>query len=219
MIETALFDVDGTLLDSNAAHAAAWHDALAEFGYDIPVQRIRPLIGMGGDRILPLIDPALDDGTEPGASIGKRRGALFLAQYVDSIVPTRGARELLVALRERGVRRVIATSAQPGELDRLLARGDLGPLFDARATADDAASSKPAPDIVAAALERSGSPAARAVLIGDTRYDIESAHAAGIRAIGLLCGGSSRAELQAADEIYADPGELLAALDFSKAAA
>ena len=219
MIETALFDIDGTLFDSNGAHAAAWHDAFAEFGYDVPIERIRPMIGMGGDRILPQIDPALDARDGTGKAITGRRKTLFLERYVETLEPTRGAGDLLAALRERGIACVIATSAQADELDRILGRAGFKPLFDAVSSADDAASSKPAPDIISAALAKSGTSPGRAIMIGDTRYDIEAAHRAGVKAIALLCGGSTRDELRAADAIYADPGELLAGLADSALAA
>ncbi|GAC1544749.1 MAG: HAD family hydrolase [Candidatus Velthaea sp.] len=219
MIETALFDVDGTLFDSNGAHAAAWHAAFAEFGYDIPVERIRPMIGMGGDRILPQIDPALHAQGGTGKAITACRKIIYLERYVASVEPTRGARDLLLALRERGIRRVIATSGETDELERVLSRADFKPLFDAFSTANDAPRSKPAPDIISAALERSGSQPDRAVMIGDTRYDVEAAHRGGVKAIALLCGGSTREDVRAADAIYADPGELLAGLATSALAA
>ncbi|MFN2461886.1 MAG: HAD family hydrolase [Candidatus Velthaea sp.] len=219
MAAVALFDIDGTLIDSNGAHAAAWHDALAEAGYDVPVERIRPLIGMGGDRILPEIDPGLNDEDGAGKAIAERRKAIFLERYLAGIQPTTGARDLLEALRRRGLRCIIASSAKRAELDKLLARGELGPLIDDASTSDDASSSKPAPDIVTAALAKAKVDARDAVLIGDTRYDVEAAQRAGVVAIGLLCGGSDAASLSGAAAVYADPAALLAALEESPLAA
>ncbi|HEX3549869.1 MAG TPA: HAD family hydrolase [Candidatus Elarobacter sp.] len=213
MTTAVLFDVDGTLIDSNDAHARAWVAALAEAGYDVPFERVRPLIGMGGDRVLPALVPKLRDDTEPGKSITARRLAIFKERELPNIRPTPGARELLEAVRARGARVVVATSAKKSELDDLLARGDLGPLVDVASTSDDAESSKPAPDIVEAALRKGGVAARDAVLIGDTKYDVEASQRAGVPCVALLCGGNPRETLAAADAIYADPAELIGALD------
>ena len=151
MTRAVLFDVDGTLVDSVDAHARAWAAAFAEAGYPIPIERIRPLIGMGGDRILPALIPSLREDREPGKTIAARRAAIFRERELPSVRPARGARELLLAVRARRARVVVASSAKKDELDGLLARGDLGPLVDVASTCDDADSSKPAPDIVDAA--------------------------------------------------------------------
>ena len=168
MTKAVLFDVDGTLIDSNDAHARAWVAALAEAGHPVPFERVRPLIGMGGDRVLPALVPGLRDDAEPGKTITKRRLAIFKERELPHIAPTRGARELLERVRERGARVVVASSAKKAELDDLLARGDLGPLVDVASTSDDAESSKPAPDIVHAALQKAGVEARDAVMVGDT---------------------------------------------------
>jgi HAD superfamily hydrolase (TIGR01509 family) len=210
--EAVLFDVDGTLIDSNDAHARAWVAALAEAGFTVPFERIRPLIGMGGDRLLPAAVPGLSDDAEPGKTIAARRGAIFKERELAGIGPTRGARALLEAVRARGARVVVATSAKKSELDELLARGALGPLVDEASTSDDADDSKPAPDIIEAALRKAGVAAASAVLVGDTRYDIEAAHRAGVACVALRCGGNDPATLRRADAIYEDPAELSGAL-------
>ncbi|HTD37684.1 MAG TPA: HAD family hydrolase, partial [Candidatus Limnocylindrales bacterium] len=166
-----LFDVDGTLIDSNDAHARAWVAALAEAGYEVPFERVRPLIGMGGDRVLPELVPGLSDETEPGKSIIKRRLAIFKERELPHLRPTRGARELLEATRARGARVIMATSAKGAELKDLLAVGDFEPLVDEASTSDDADSSKPAPDIVTASLQKANVAANEAVMVGDTKYD------------------------------------------------
>jgi HAD superfamily hydrolase (TIGR01549 family) len=213
MTRAVLFDVDGTLIDSNDAHARAWVAALSEAGFDVPFARIRPLIGMGGDKILPAVAPGTSDDTEPGKTILQRRLEIFKQQELDRLRPTRGARELFEAVRARGARVVIATSAKQAELDDLLARGELGPLVDVASTSDDAPNSKPDPDIIAAALRKAGVEASDAVMAGDTKYDVEAAHHANVACVALLCGGSDRAALHEADAIYSDPAELMAALD------
>jgi HAD superfamily hydrolase (TIGR01509 family) len=210
--KAVLFDVDGTLIDSNDAHARAWVAALAEAGYDVPFERVRPLIGMGGDRMLPELVPGLSDESEPGKTILKRRLALFKERELPGLRPTRGARELLEAVRSRGARVVVATSAKKAELADLLAVGDLGPLVDVASTSDDADESKPAPDIVTAALKKAAVAPAEAVMVGDTKYDVEAAHKAGVPCVALQCGGNDPATLRTADAVYADPAALKDAL-------
>ncbi len=212
MTQAVLFDVDGTLIDSNDAHARAWVAALAEAGHPVPFERVRPLIGMGGDRMLPELVPGLRDDTEPGKSIMQRRLAIFKQRELPHIAPFPGARELLETVRARRARVVVATSAKKGELDDLLARGDLGPLVDVASTSDDAGSSKPAPDVIEAALKKARVGAREAVMVGDTQYDVESARRAHVPCVALRCGGNAPT-LGAADAIYDGPRELVGALD------
>ncbi|HEY0381658.1 MAG TPA: HAD family hydrolase [Candidatus Elarobacter sp.] len=213
MTKAVLFDVDGTLIDSNDQHARAWVACLAEAGYTIPFERVRPLIGMGGDKVLPMLVPGLEEDSPQGKAIGEARKRIFKERELGTIPPTRGARELLEAVRARGARVVVATSAKKSELDGLLARGDLGPLVDVAATGDDAQDSKPDPDIIGAALKKAGIAAADAVMVGDTEYDVEAAHRAGVPCVALLCGGNDPATLRGADAVYEDPAELAGALD------
>jgi len=213
MTKAVLFDVDGTLIDSNDQHARAWVAALAEHGHEVPFERVRPLIGMGGDKVLPELVPGLEEDSSEGKAIGEARKRIFKERELETIPPTRGARELLEAVRARGARVVVATSAKKSELDGLLARGDLGPLVDVAATGDDAEDSKPDPDIIGAALKKANVAAADAVMVGDTQYDVEAAHKAGVTCVALLCGGNDPVTLRAAEAVYADPAALTAALD------
>lgn len=119
-IETVLLDIDGTLVDSNDAHAAAWHDAFTESGHTIAAGTVRPLIGMGGDKIIPLLVPGLDAHMDQGKAIAQRRKLVFSERYLAHVAPTRGARELVSALRDRGLKIVIATSAKPDGIAPLL---------------------------------------------------------------------------------------------------
>lgn len=208
-----LFDVDGTLIDSNDAHARAWAAAFSAFGYDVGFERIRPLIGMGGDRIIPHFAPGLSADEGRGKQISELRGRLFKERELPNIQPHPGARELLAGVRARGARVVVATSAKKNELDDLLARGDLGPLVDVATTSDDAERSKPAADIIAAALDKAGVTPREAVYVGDTRWDVDAAHKAHLPCIALRCGGNDPATLAGAELIYADPAELKSALD------
>ena len=213
MTRAVLFDVDGTLIDSNDQHARAWVAALAEAGYTIPFERVRPLIGMGGDKVLPELVPGLTEDSPQGKAIAKTRSRVFKERELASVQATRGARALLEAVRARGARVVVATSAKGAELDALLARGALGPLIDTAATNDDAEDSKPDPDIIGAALKKAGVAAGDAVMVGDTRYDVEAAHRAGVACVALNCGGNDPATLAEADAVYADPTDLIEALD------
>jgi HAD superfamily hydrolase (TIGR01509 family) len=213
MTRAVLFDVDGTLVDSNDAHARAWVAAFAEAGYEIPFARIRPLIGMGGDRILPALVPGLSEDTEPGKTIAARRAQIFRERELPHIGPTRGARTLLEAVHAHGARNVVATSAKREELDGLLARGGLNDLIDVAATSSDAHTSKPAPGIVTAALRAAAVEPTAAVFVGDTRYDVEAAHRAEVPCVALRCGGSDPHTLAEAEAVYDDPAALLDALD------
>jgi phosphoglycolate phosphatase-like HAD superfamily hydrolase len=214
-ITTALLDVDGTLVDSNDAHARAWVDALHEAGYDIQCERVRPLIGMGADQLLPALAPELMPDREPGKSIARRRGEIFKARYLAGLAPTRAARDLLLVLIQGGILCVAATSAKKDELDALLTRAGVADLIGIKSTADDAGASKPAPDIVHAALKRAGSNPHESVMIGDTKYDVAAAAKANVPTLALRCGGSSDDDLSGAAAIYDDPLALAAAIRIS----
>ena len=205
-----LLDIDGTLLDSNAAHARAWVDAFAAHGYDdVTFEQIFPLIGMGGDQLLPKVVPGLSDQHGQGASITSYRKKLFLSDFVHTLKPTPGSRDLVLMLQQAGLTLMIASSANPEELEALLKAAHVDDLLQAATTSGDADVSKPAPDIVQAALEKIQLPPEEVILIGDTPYDIESAGKAGVRAIALRCGGHSDAELAGAIAIYDHPADLL----------
>lgn len=203
-----IFDVDGTLIDSNEAHARAWVDALEEFGFDIPFERVRPLIGMGGDKLIRGL-AGLAHNEDPGRAIGERRGEIFRARYLGTLMPFPRARELVQRVRSAGLRAVVATSSQAEDLRALLAVARVEDLFGSTATASDAANSKPDPDIVRAAVQQSGHRAEQCVMIGDTPYDVEAATAAGVPIVALRCGGWSDSELDGAAAIYDDPAQLL----------
>lgn len=204
-----LLDVDGTLIDSNDAHARAWVDALREHGIEVPYERIRPLIGMGGDKLLPAVS-GLSDESPRGKAIGRRRQAIFRGLYLPTLRPMRGARMLLEHLAAEGLRLFVASSAQSEELQPLLQRAGVADLIDGAATSGDAERSKPDPDIIHAALDRAGLSADEVVLIGDTPYDIEAAARSQVGTVALRCGGWSDEPLRGAIAIYDDPADLLA---------
>jgi len=208
-----IFDVDGTLVDSNDAHARAWVETLSTFGVQRDIAAARRLIGMGGDKLLPTLTGIAAD-SDLGKQITEQRSAHFRRTYRDGLRPFRDTRALFADLIARGVRLAIASSSNAEDLQRLLEIAEVADLIERRASADDAARTKPDPDIIHAALERLGSPKrAHVSMVGDTPYDVEAAHKAGITAIGFRCGGWSDAELAGAAAIFDNPADMRAHLD------
>jgi HAD superfamily hydrolase (TIGR01509 family) len=208
MYRAVIFDVDGTLVDSNDAHAQAWVEALGESGRHVEFTRVRPLIGMGGDKLLPEVSGLPADSAE-GAAISTRRGEIFLQRFVPRLRPTRGARELVEWLHDDGLKLYVATSAKDEELQPLLRVAGADSYMEATASSDDADRSKPDPDIVVAAIERTGRPKNEVIMIGDTPYDVEAARRAGINVIALRSGGWQDRDLRGALAVYDDPADLL----------
>lgn len=211
-VRTVLLDVDGTLLASNDAHAHAWVDALTEAGFGIPFERVRPLIGMGADKLLPALNRGLRADAAPGKTIARRRGEIFKKRYLIGLERQPGARELLIELRKHHVACVVATSSTDDELDDLLAAGGIADLIDTKATSSDTDESKPSSDIIQVALKKAGAAAADCVMLGDTRYDIAAASKAGIPTIALRCGGSTNGDLLGAAAVYDHPAALSEAI-------
>ena|SRR5688572_8939189 len=211
-----IFDVDGTLVESNDAHARAWVDALTEAGYPVDLDRIRRMIGMGGDRIVEAVT-GTDRDARRTRKITERRSQIFCARYLPSVAALPGARALVSTLRGDGRKLAIASAARAGELEPLLHRAGIATLVPARTSSSDVDESKPDPEIVCAALARLGTPARGTVMIGDTPYDVAAANGAGVATIGVTSGGWSRDELIGAGAIavYRDPADLLAHRDRS----
>lgn len=212
-----LLDIDGTLLDSNDAHAGAWKDALAEHGIDASFAELRALIGMGGDKIVRRF--GIEKESARGRQLAERRTAIFLQRYLPRVETFRGARALLERIAGAKIARVAATSARGDELEALLRRGGIDDLIVERATSSEAAGSKPDPDIVVAAIRRSGLPSDDLIMIGDTPYDVEASRAAGVRVIAFRCGGWTDGQLTGAMRVYYGPLDLLARWDWSPLAA
>jgi len=213
-IHAVIFDVDGTLVDSNDAQARSWVDALKEFGYSVPYEKVRPLIGMGGDKVLPETIGVQKD-SEKGKQISKRRSEIFKEKYLPNVKPFPDAQKLLDRMREQGLKLAIATSAQPDELRPLLQIVGAADLIEDKTSARDVKSSKPDPDVMQVALKRVGYPPNEVVMIGDTPYDIEAARKVGVGTIAFRCGGWSDSDLAGAIAIYNDPADLLAHYDSS----
>ena len=209
VLRAVLIDIDGTLIDSNEGHARAWADVLRNHGWaDITWQQILPLVGMGGDKLLPEITGVAIESPR-GKALAKERTDRFLVYYAPSIRAFPRVVEFFETLRDRGLMRVIATSAGAEELDELLGLAGVADLVSRETTSDDAESSKPDPDIIYAALAKSGVHPREAVMVGDTPYDIAAAKRAGVQVIAVRSGGWGDPALVAADAIYADVAELL----------
>lgn len=211
-LQGIILDVDGTLVLSNDAHAQAWVDAFGESGYDVPFDKVRSLIGMGGDQLMPKIIPGLTDEEGDGKVISKRRKELIINHYGPTLDATNGARELISHMQQAGLKLIIASSATREELQVLLKAAQLDELLkDVETTSsNDAEASKPAPDVVEAALNKIQLEPSQVVMLGDTPYDIESAKGAEVGVIALRCGGFDDNQLAGALAIYDDPADLLA---------
>jgi HAD superfamily hydrolase (TIGR01509 family) len=213
-VEAVLLDIDGTLLDSNDAHAQAWSDVFREAGFEIGSETVRPLVGMGSDKLLPKLT-GIEADSEEGKRLIERRKEIFLKEYLPVIRPFPKARELLERLRDDGARLVVATSASDDELRALLAALGAEWLIDEKTSSSDAKRSKPDPDIVRVAVDKAGVSPERCAMLGDTPYDVEAASRSRVRAVALRCGGHGDDELRGAAEIHDDPAELLSRYDES----
>jgi HAD superfamily hydrolase (TIGR01509 family) len=211
MIRAVIFDIDGTLIDSVDLHAEAWQEALRHFGHEIPFDRVRSQIGKGGDKLLPALLPR--EEVEPrGKEIEQYRLDLFRREYLPRVKAFPCVRELFERIKVDGKRIALASSAKAQELAQYKRVAGIEDLVDAETSSDDADESKPEPDIFHAALDRLGGiePAA-VIVVGDTPYDAEAAQKAGLRTIGLLCGGWPAEALLAAGciAVFRDPADLL----------
>jgi len=196
-VEAALLDVDGTLVDTNYQHAVAWYRAFRRHGIVLPIWRIHRAVGMGGDQLVPALVGEQADA-ERGDEIREARDSLY-QELIGEVEPLHGSRELISDLKVRGANVVLASSSPKDELDHYLELLDARDLADAWTTKDDVESTKPEPDIVRAALDKAGTE--NAVMVGDTRWDIEAAARAGVETICVLTGGWSEQELREAGAV------------------
>ena len=210
----AVLDIDGTLMDSNYHHALAWYRALRSVGETYPVWRLHRLIGMGGDKLLTALggeDLERRVGDRAREQQGREVDALL-----EEMAPLPGARDLLLAIKERGHRLVLASSAQQRHVDVFLDTLNARDIVDDWTTSDDVEASKPAPDLLQVALRKVGAPPdASSVMVGDSVWDVEAAKRAGMPAIVVRSGGFGDDELKEAGAIaiYDTPGDLANALD------
>lgn len=211
-----IFDLDGTLVDSVDLHAACWQAAFEHFGYAIPFDAIRSQIGKGGDQLMPVFLPS-DILKSRGKEIENYRKALYLRDYLPKVEAFPDVPELFKLIRERGQKIALASSASDEELERYKRLIPIEDFVHASTTADDAEKSKPHPDIFEAALRKLALPPDRAIAIGDSPYDAVGARRAGLKSIGVLCGGFPENVLREAGciAIYRDPSHLLESYDQS----
>ena len=205
-----LLDIDGTLLDSNDAHAAAFTRAFAEHGLDIPFDHVRPLVGMGSDKLIPSLT-GFEHDTRKGKAIVERKKGIFEERYLPQLQPTPGSRQLLERFLADGLTLVVATSAGGDEMKGLLRQARIDDLIHDATSSGDVENSKPDPDVIGAAIKKSKLKSGELLMVGDTPYDIEAAAKVGIRTIALRCGGWWDDDaLDEAMAIYDDPADLLA---------
>ena len=209
MTKAVLLDVDGTLIDSNEAHARAWVDVGKEFQFAIHYEDIRPLIGMGSDKVLPRLT-GLEIDSPDGERLAKRHGEIFRERYLPQLRVFHGTHALLKRLADDGLTLVIATSAGQDDLRAMLEHARLEHLIDDHTHSGEVDASKPDPDVVQAALRKAHAKPKDAIFLGDTPYDIKAAGRAGVRCLALRCGGWwSDKDLAGAAAIYDDPADLL----------
>jgi HAD superfamily hydrolase (TIGR01509 family) len=195
----AILDIDGTLVDTNYHHTLSWARAFAEYGLVLPLWRIHRHIGMGGDQ---LVGALCGDGVE--TRLGDRIRVAEKDQYaglIDEVRPMEESRELIESLKRRGHTVVLASSAKAGEVDHYLDLLDARDLADAWTTSADVESTKPAPDLVHAALHRAGGDQSEAMMVGDTPWDVKAAGAAGVDTVAVITGGFSEQELTEAGAV------------------
>jgi HAD superfamily hydrolase (TIGR01549 family) len=208
-IQGVILDIDGTLVDSNDAHAHAWVDAFEEAGIEVPFERVRRLIGMGSDKLMPEA-ANIEKESDEGKRISERRRAIFQERYLPKIQAFARTRELLLHMRDNGLKLVVASSAEAEELEHLLEIAGASDLVEETTSSDDAEASKPEPDIVQAAVKQSGLDPDQLIMVGDTPYDLEASQRAGVALVGVRSGGWPDEDFAGAIAVYQDPAELLA---------
>jgi HAD superfamily hydrolase (TIGR01509 family) len=209
MDRAALFDVDGTLVDTNHLHVVTWWEAFRQAGHEVPMHAVHRAIGLGSDDLVAhLLGDERDKDQDAALSAAHKT---LYGQYFERLPALPKAGELLRRLHRDGWTVVLATSASGAELGALRRAIDADDAIAGTASAEDVERGKPAPDPVEHALELAGAPASRAVLVGDTVWDMRAGSKAGVRCVGVLCGGIPRADLEeaGAEAMYADPADLL----------
>jgi len=208
----AILDIDGTLVDSNYQHTLAWYGALREHGHTVSMYRIHRHIGMGGDQMVAAL---LGDEVEErqGDEIRDAEKQRYMGQYIESVQPLDGARDLIARLKDAGREVVLASSAKPEEVEHYLDLLDARKLADAWTTSGDVEQTKPEPDLINAALQKLSD--GNAVMVGDSTWDCRAARNAGVETIAVLTGGFSAQELfdAGALSVFSSMPELLDRLD------
>lgn len=210
MIKAVIFDLDGTIVDSVDFHAEAFQKAFKKFGKDFPFEKIRSQIGKGGDQLLPVFLTEAEI-KEFGDELLDERARIYKSEFLPRLKAFPKVRELFERIRADGKKIAIGSSSPEDELKEVLKIADVADLIEEKTSGDDAEKSKPEPDIFEAALKKLGNPEpSETVVIGDTPFDAEAAKKAGIKTIGVLCGGFPKEDLEKdCAEIYESPADLL----------
>jgi HAD superfamily hydrolase (TIGR01549 family) len=214
MLRAFIFDIDGTLVDSNELHVESWDRAFRHFGKVFAKEKLRAQIGKGSDQYLPEF-LSQEEIERFGKELDEYRSEIFKKEYRSRARPFQKVRELFHRIRDDQKRIVLASSGKKDDTEYYIELLKVEDLIDGCTTADDADRSKPAPDIFTAALEKVDVPPVEAITVGDTRFDVEAAAKAGLQTIALTCGGTEESVLRKAGAIavYRDPADLLAHYD------
>lgn len=209
-MNTIIFDVDGTLVDSVDLHARAWQETFRRFGKEIAFEAVREQIGKGGDQLIPEFFTE-EEIEKIGEKMEEFRKNLFQENYLQRVRAFPKVRELFQRIKADKKKIVLASSAPEKELDYYKRITEIEDLIDEETSADDVSKSKPHPDIFLMALEKAGEDKPEhAIVIGDTPHDVNAASKAELKVVGVLCGGFSKEQLAGCVALYKDPADLLA---------
>ncbi|RST30940.1 HAD family hydrolase [Sphingomonas ginkgonis] len=211
MLKAILFDVDGTLVDSNDLHVTAWQRAFAAVGADLDRGAIHHQIGKGGDNLVPALLPGASRSLRE--RVDEEHGRIFQREMMAAVMPFPGAHDLVARCRDSGLVTVLASSSSRRELDHYIDLLGIAGLLDATTSRDDVERTKPCPDIFETAARKTGVWTAEALVIGDTPYDVMAAGQGGMGALAVRSGGFSDAELADSLGIYDDVADVLAHFD------
>jgi HAD superfamily hydrolase (TIGR01549 family) len=202
-MQAVLFDIDGTLIDSNDRHTDCWIEAFAQFGKHVEWKTVREQIGKGGDLLVPDTLSAREMH-QFGEALKNHRGELWKKQYMTAVRPFDGAVDALRHLHARGIKLALASSSNPDEVEYYVELLGVGSLLETTTSKEDAEFSKPSPEIFRAALERAQCDPVRTLAVGDTPYDILAAHRTPVPIAAVLCGGFPRESLTKAEFLFDD---------------
>ncbi|MFZ2492434.1 MAG: HAD family hydrolase [Thermoanaerobaculia bacterium] len=211
-LRTLLLDVDGTLVDSNDKHTDCWVEAFAHFGKQVEWDTVRQQIGKGGDLLVPDTLNALEM-RRFGSEVQKFRGELWKRDYMESVKPFPGIRESLETLHRRGLVLVLASSANPEEVDYYVGLLGIETLIEGSTSKGDAEVSKPSPEIFEAALDRVKADAVTSLVVGDTPYDVLAAHRVPVAVAAVRSGKFDPSLLAKAEFLFDDVNEMTARID------
>ena len=211
-LQGIIFDIDGTLVDSNEAHIDCWIEAFGRFDKAFDRETLREQMGKGGDLLVPDLLTAREMRTF-GRELQKSRGELYKKRYLHTIKPFPEIRGLFQMLRERGVKLALASSSDAEEVQYYTGLLEVGDLLQASASKKDAQFSKPSPEIFRAALEQLGTDDGRTITVGDTPYDILASHRVPLPVIAVRSGGFEDEKLTKAEFLFDDVGEMVREVD------